>query len=130
MLLACPTRCQGFRAAKSFPFRPVFRCGTIRAMSQNQAQPDPAQQVQDLQVILGVAQALAGTQSLPELVALILDSARRVLHADRSTLFRYDPATHELYARVGGGETEVRFPADRGLAGAAAQSRRIINVPD
>ncbi len=92
--------------------------------------PGPEQQLLDLQVILRVTRALAGTWSLPELLTLILESVRNVLHADRATLFHYEPATHEFYGAIDGGTLEIRFPADRGLAGAAAQGRQVVNVPD
>src|SRR5438552_2101560 len=64
-----------------FLFARVFRCGTIRAMDEGPSfpQPDPAKQLQDMQVLLSVAHAMAGTLALPELLTLILDSARRVL---------------------------------------------------
>lgn len=91
--------------------------------------PGAEQQLRDMQVILSVARALAGALALPDLIRLILDSARSVLHADRATLFYYDAATNELYSWIEG-KVEIRLPADRGLAGAAAQSRQIINVPD
>ncbi|NNF43757.1 MAG: SpoIIE family protein phosphatase [Phycisphaerales bacterium] len=57
---------------------------------------------------------------------------RDVLAADRATVFEYDASHDELFATVahGTGDREIRIPAHTGLAGAAAQTRRIVNVPD
>ena len=65
---------------------------------------------------------------LPELVDLIAASAE----ADRATLFLYDPETKELFSRVatGAGVTEIRAPADRGVAGAVFQSGKAETIDD
>jgi len=94
------------------------------------AAPSMGREVRDLQVILGVARAMAGTMDLNALLSLILDSVRTILHADRATLFLYDAATNELYSKIAHGTGEIRFPADAGIAGAAAQGRQLINIPD
>ncbi len=92
--------------------------------------PSPERQLQDLQVILDVARALGAATELNELLALILNSVRQVLSAERATLFLYDAGSRELYSKIAHGTGEIRFPADRGIAGAAAQSRGTINIPD
>jgi phosphoserine phosphatase len=83
-----------------------------------------------MQVVLDVARALAATMVLDELLVLILDAARRLLHAERATLFMYDADTHELYSRFTHDTGEIRFSADRGIAGAVAMSRQTLNIPD
>jgi phosphoserine phosphatase len=92
--------------------------------------PANGRELRDLQVVLGVARAMAGAPDLGTLVTLILEALRNLLHAERSTLFLYDAANHQLYGRIADQVEEVRFPADVGLAGAAAQARRTINIPD
>jgi phosphoserine phosphatase len=92
--------------------------------------PTPERQLQDLHVLLEVARAMAAVTELDELLALILNSVRRVLGAERATLFLYDAATNELYSKIAHGTGEIRFPAERGIAGAAAQGRRTVNIPD
>jgi sigma-B regulation protein RsbU (phosphoserine phosphatase) len=92
--------------------------------------PANGREVRDLQVVLGVARAMAGAPDLGSLLTLILDALRHLLNAERSTLFLYDRATHELHGRIADRAEEVRFPADAGLAGAAARTRRTINIPD
>jgi phosphoserine phosphatase len=94
------------------------------------AAPSAERQVQDLHVILGVARAMSATHGLDELLTLILDSVRQVLAAERATLFLYDSGSRELYSKIAHGSSEIRFPADRGIAGCAVQERRTINLPD
>lgn len=95
-----------------------------------QAAPNAERQLQDLHVLLDVARAMAGTAELDHLLVLILESARRLLHAERATLFMYDPQTDELYSRFTHDTGEIRFPANKGIAGAVAQSRQTLNIPD
>lgn len=92
--------------------------------------PPVERRLADLQVILEVSRAMAGAMGIDELLSLILDSARRVLNADRASLFLYDAGSHELYSKIAHGAETIRFPADRGIAGAAAQGRRTVNIPD
>jgi phosphoserine phosphatase len=94
------------------------------------AGPAEGREVRDLHVLLSVARAMAGAPDLDTLLTLILDALRHLLQAERSTLFLYDAATHELHGRIADRAAEVRFPANTGLAGAAAQTRRTINIPD
>ena len=46
--------------------------------------PDAQTQVQDLHVILDVVRAMAAPTELDNLLVLILESARRLLHAERA----------------------------------------------
>jgi phosphoserine phosphatase len=103
--------------------------------AKSSGDPKPAEsshhhEVRDLQVILGVARALAAAMDQDELLELILNSARQILNAERATLFLYDPATDELHSKIAHGTGEIRFPSNAGIAGAVAQSRQIINIPD
>jgi phosphoserine phosphatase len=92
--------------------------------------PDTQRQLQDLRVVLEVARSMAVATDVDQLLALILDAARTVLNADRATLFLYDAQTDELYSKIAQDAVQIRFAADRGIAGAAAQTRRTINIPD
>jgi phosphoserine phosphatase len=92
--------------------------------------PPVERQVQDLHVILDVARAMTATPELDDLLVMILAAARRILNAEKATLFMYDAATNELFSRFTSDTKEIRFPADRGIAGAVAQSRQTLNIPD
>jgi phosphoserine phosphatase len=89
-----------------------------------------AQEVRDLQVILDIARAMAASMDVDRLLELILDSARRLLNADRGSLFLYDPATEELHSKIAHGTGEIRFAVTAGIAGAAARDRKVINIAD
>jgi sigma-B regulation protein RsbU (phosphoserine phosphatase) len=83
-----------------------------------------------LERILDVTRRLAAPFELEAMLAQVVDAARAVLQADRGTVFLYDAETHELFSMVATGAAEIRFPANRGIAGECAESRRIVNVPD
>ena len=80
--------------------------------------------------ILDVARSLGSSTDLDATLGTVIDAARQVLHAERGTVFLYEPATNELYVQVATGLKEVRFPATAGIAGQCAQSRTLINVGD
>lgn len=83
-----------------------------------------------LERILDVTRQLATPFELDAVLSQVIDAARVILHADRGTVFLYDPATDELFSKVATGTAELRFPADRGIVGEAARTRQIVNVPD
>jgi len=87
-------------------------------------------QIRDLRRLLDITRQMAVTFDLTQLLGTIVDAACQVLDCARATIFLHDPATHELYSRVATGVESIRFPVDRGIAGAAAQQRVIVNVPD
>jgi len=85
---------------------------------------------QTLARILEITCRLGTTTEVDDLLNQIVDAALDLLQADRGTVFLYDSATRELYSKVATGTQEIRFPADRGLAGQTAQSLAVVNVPD
>lgn len=85
--------------------------------------------VESLEAMLRIARAMSIEKDLDSLLNLILESTTQVLHAERSTLFLYEPATDELYTKIAQKEKEaIRFKANLGIAGAAAQGKKIINI--
>jgi phosphoserine phosphatase RsbU/P len=84
----------------------------------------------DVQKILAVTRHLAATTELDELFGLVITNALDLLDAERASILLYDETTHELVSRVAVGEGEIRFPADRGIAGATITGGLTINVPD
>ncbi len=87
-------------------------------------------QAEALERILAVTRRLAAPFELETMLSEVVEAARAVLRAERGTVFLYDPATRELFSKVATGTGEIRFPADRGIAGECAQSRALVNVPD
>lgn len=85
---------------------------------------------QALHQILEVTRKLAAPFDLDTMLSEVVDASRDVLNADRGTVFLYDGATDELVVRVGTGLESIRIPADKGIVGESAQTRKLINVPD
>ena len=90
--------------------------------------------VEALEKLLTISRRLGESSDLPDVLSIIIDALRDLLHADRATVFTYDSQTHELVIHVahgiGGAGQVIRIPAARGIAGAAAESREIVNIPD
>lgn len=89
-----------------------------------------AERCDDLQKVLEISRALAATEDLDALLGLIVRRSMELLDAQRATVFLYDAATDELVSRIAAGEREIRTSAQRGIAGATAQARQTLNVPD
>ncbi|MGE3109852.1 MAG: PP2C family protein-serine/threonine phosphatase [Phycisphaerales bacterium] len=101
-------------------------------MDQAEAGNEPRNGSQSAWVrVLGVMERLALSRDLTEVLGLINDAMRDGLEAERASVFRYDRVRDELFsAQAHGVGEELRFAASSGLAGEAAQTRRIINVKD
>ncbi len=84
----------------------------------------------DMEAILAVTRALAAPYDLPTMLGEVSAAARRVLHAERSSVWLYDPVQNELVLQFGTDLQHVRIPASRGLLGACIHDRKPINVPD
>jgi phosphoserine phosphatase len=85
---------------------------------------------ESLHRILEVTRKLAAPFDLDTMLREVVDAARKILHADRGTVFLYDEINDELVIRVGTGIDPIRIPADKGIVGESAQTRKLINVPD
>ncbi len=86
--------------------------------------------------LLAVSRRLAETADLAEVLSTVIDALRDLLDAERATVFEFDAAAEELFTQVahglGGkeGPGVIRIPASRGIAGAAATTRAVVNIPD
>ena len=88
----------------------------------------------------GVAALLRATTTLGQSLDLettlqsVMDQARDLMQADRSTLFLLNRETNELWTRVAkaDGKTmmKIRIPANRGIAGYVASTGQILNITD
>ena len=86
--------------------------------------------VRDMEAILAVTSKLAAPFDLMTMLSEVVSAAKQVLNADRGSVWLYDAAADQLVLEIATGIAPVRVPANAGLAGACAQTRRIINVPD
>lgn len=82
--------------------------------------------------ILGLSQDLMGELQLDPLLERIMRASTELLDAERSTLFIYDRKTNTLWSRFaeGLGHKEIRFPADRGIAGNVFTTGHAENIKD
>lgn len=83
--------------------------------------------------ILDIAKAMVTRRDLDSLLPMIIDEARRVVDADRCSLFLVDRETETLYSEVAQGmdhTPQIRVPLGVGIAGHTAKTGQIINLPD
>jgi len=87
-------------------------------------------EAQALRSVLEVTRKLGAPFDLDTMLTEVVDAARDVLEADRGTVFLYDDNSDELVVRVATKLGSIRIPADKGIVGESAMSRKLINVPD
>lgn len=89
-------------------------------------------QIRNLNALLEVAKAMGREVELDSLLQTIVAHATVVMDGERSSLFIYDHKKNELWSRVAEGIEikEIRFPADKGIAGNVVQTRKVINIKD
>lgn len=82
--------------------------------------------------ILTIAEAISTELHIDVLFSRIMAASTQLLNAERSTLFLYDAETDELWSQVaeGAGPTQIRMPAQSGIAGAAFVGNEVLIVPD
>ena len=89
-----------------------------------------ASEAKALRSVLEVTRKLSAPFDLDTMLNEVVDAARDVLDADRGTVFLYDDNSDELVVRVATELGTIRIPADKGIVGESAMSRKLINVPD
>lgn len=101
---------------------PIEHHRTVEAIERNR--------LQQLE-LLGVVTEVSSELKLGPLLAKLIGAITKMLDAERSTLFINDEKRRELYTEIGEGlgATQIRFPNDRGIAGAVFQSRQTISIP-
>src|SRR5262245_32898692 len=88
----------------------------------------PQKHIADLQAVLKVSRDLAIVADLAPLLRMVQRAALDVLECERASIFLYDAERHELFSRVATDAGEIRFSADRGIAGEAFRSGQVIHV--
>lgn len=72
------------------------------------------------------------TLDAKEIISRVMEAARRLLCADRATLWLLDKATDELWAEIpfaDGSMHQIRLPVGQGFIGQAAVTGQVLNVP-
>jgi len=114
--------------------RPEDTSGADAAGSASQGLADRS----PLRLAYEVGRAFAGRLQLEELIPFAIDRCREVLDAEGVAVLLYDRETDELYfpyaaeqdPAVAARILQIRFPADRGIAGAVLRSRTSLRVDD
>ena len=85
-----------------------------------------------VRALLDVFRTLTQELDLNRLLQLIMDTASRLLGADRSSLFVVDEDKRELWSKVAQGleMQEIRIPIGSGIAGTVAATGQTINIAD
>lgn len=89
-------------------------------------------------ILYGLGCAFAARLRLEELIPLVLAKCREILHAEGASVLLLDAEHDELYFPFVAGEDPeataqlvgLRFPADRGIAGAVLRSGKALRVDD
>lgn len=102
----------------------------ITLQSHQQAERIQRSREQELE-FLDVVSDVASELELGPLLQKIMGEARRMLKADRATLFLNDEKKNELWSEVGTGlnSIQIRFPNHLGIAGAVFASGKSISIP-
>ncbi|MGB3494574.1 MAG: GAF domain-containing protein [Elainellaceae cyanobacterium] len=84
--------------------------------------------------LLRAAACLAQSLDLEKTLQAVMDEARKLMDADRSTLFLLDQNGKELWTRIpaADGKTmlDIRIPANKGIAGYVASTKTTLNIAD
>jgi phosphoserine phosphatase len=81
--------------------------------------------------ILDVARKLSRPFELKEALEQIVDTGCHVLGADRASVFLFDAPRNQLFSKATSSRNEeIRFDADKGIAGECLKNRRILRVDD
>ena len=82
--------------------------------------------------LLKLGRLISAETNIDALIEAIAWETSSALNADRCTVFMYDKENNELWSKVatGMGTEEIRFPADKGLAGHVAMTGNTVNIQD
>ena len=82
--------------------------------------------------LLKIGQTVAAETNIDVLLKVIAEETKSAIQADRCSVFLYDKEKDELWSKVALGmdSQEIRFPADKGLAGHVAKTGETINIKD
>ncbi|MEL7035189.1 MAG: GAF domain-containing protein [Cyanobacteria bacterium J06592_8] len=67
-----------------------------------------------------------------EIIQRVMDAAKKLMNADRSTLWLFDSETNELWTKIpfeDGSVKELRIQVGQGFAGQVAQTGKTLNIP-
>ena len=81
--------------------------------------------------LVKIGRSITALTDIDELLRVIAEETKNAISADRCTVFLWDKDTDELWSKVALGldsSQEIRFPADKGLAGYVVKSGETLNI--
>lgn len=85
-----------------------------------------------LVALVKISQSISAETNIDQLIKTIAEETKEAIQADRCTVFLFDEEKNELWSKVALGieNNEIRFPADKGLAGHCVKTGETINIKD
>lgn len=101
-------------------------------LQQVQDKKNPSGKRDPLIALLKIGQTVAAETDINVLLKVITEETKAAIQADRCSVFLYDKKSNELWSKVALGmdSQEIRFPADKGLAGHVVKTGETINIKD
>ncbi len=81
--------------------------------------------------LVKISRSITALTDIDELLRVIAEETKNAIQADRCTVFLWDKDTDELWSKVALGvdaSHEIRFPADKGLAGYVVKAGETLNI--
>ncbi len=85
-----------------------------------------------LERLIEATKVLNSTLDLDKLLSLILDTALRIVEADRGTVYLIDEAKQQLWSKIfkGSEQTRIELPMGNGIAGYVGATGDVLNITD
>jgi HD-GYP domain-containing protein (c-di-GMP phosphodiesterase class II) len=83
--------------------------------------------------LVKISRSITALTDIDELLQVMAEETKNAILADRCTVFLWDKDTDELWSKVALGldsSQEIRFPADKGLAGYVVKTGESLNIVD
>lgn len=82
--------------------------------------------------LVKIGRSITALTDINVLMKLIAEETKIAIQADRCTVFLYDKEKNEIWSKValGMNSEEIRFPADKGLAGYVVKTGETVNIAD
>lgn len=83
-----------------------------------------------LKVIFDYTAKIANERNLTKVLLLMMDMGRKMIIADRCTVWLLDHTKKELWTKVAHGIDEIRIPIESGIVGEVVRTGEAIFIPD
>lgn len=82
--------------------------------------------------LLEITSVISSELQLKPLLEKLMEAVTMIINCERATIFLHDAKNNQLWSQVALGmqDQEIRFPANRGIAGEVFGSCTTVNIPD